>query len=102
MLHQSLSAIAVGSGSVLCFANDASPFDGRELGATAGRVRENVRGADVSRNWHLGGVYETADPSAHGEAVAIKEKCFDRCEGGAQHSTHTRDPTPCPRIRHPH
>ena len=35
-------------------------------------------GKKVLRDWHLAGVYETADSTAYGEALAIKEKCFDR------------------------
>ena len=78
MLHQMISAITVGNGEVRCFANDASPLDGRELGETVARVQSLVRGNVILRDTHLAGCYQTADSSSRGEALAIKEKCFDR------------------------
>ena len=79
VLHRMVSAITVGEGELLCIANDASPQDGRELGATVGRVRSVVKGESVIRQTSLAGCYEMSDFTAKGEAVAIKEKCFDRC-----------------------
>ena len=62
----------------MCYATDASPLDGNELGATVARVKNIVNNRVVKRDWHLAGVYETSDSTSHGEALAIKEQCFDR------------------------
>ncbi len=77
VLHQMISALTVGKSDVLCWANDASPLDGRELGATVARVKSVVNGNEVLRDTHLG-CYETSDSTSFGEALAIKEKAFDR------------------------
>ena len=79
VLHQMISAVTVGAGETLCIANDASPLDGREMGATVARVKSIVNENVVLRDCHLAGCYETADPTSRGEALAIKEKSFDRC-----------------------
>ena len=77
-LHQTISAITVGQGEIIYFANDASPYDGRELGVTAARVKSLVNGKTVLRDSRLAGCYETADATSKGEALSIKEQCFDR------------------------
>jgi hypothetical protein len=79
VLHQPISAITVGQqGEILCISNDASPYDGRELGVTAARVKSLVDGKTVLRDSRLAGCYETADATSKGEALSIKEQCFDR------------------------
>lgn len=77
-MHSMISALTVGAGELVAWVNDASPLDGRELGATVARVKSIVNEKIVLRHCHMAGAYETADATAAGEALAIKEKCFDR------------------------
>lgn len=78
LMHAMISALTVGAGELVAWVNDASPSDGRELGAVVARVKSIVNEKVVLRHCHMSGSYETADATAAGEALAIKEKCFDR------------------------
>ena len=78
LMHQMISALTVGSGELVAWVNDASPSDGRELGALVARVKSIVNDKVVMRHCHTAGVYETPGATAAGGALAIKEKSFDR------------------------
>ena len=78
VMHQMISALTVGSGELVAWVNDASPSDGRELSALVARVKSIVNDKVATRHCHTAGVYEASGATAAGEALAIKEKSFDR------------------------